>query len=143
SGAPPVQVQRPSTAVRQYAGWGRFPRNALSDLSPLRPPTADVLPWILILYGLAVGPASYFLRRRAGRLEWTLWVAPFLTVAAVAAAFAAARTSSESDVLFNKITLVRASDTVADGYSRTYVAAFSPRDGSYDIEIAGRDAPAD
>jgi hypothetical protein len=142
-GYAPGQIQIPSNVVRQYAGWGRFPRNALSDLSPLRPPTAEALPWILIIYSLAVGPASYLLLRRVGRLEWTLWVAPLLTAAAVAAAFAAARTSSESDILFNKITLVRASDTVADGYSRTYVAAFSPREGHYDIEIAGRDAPAD
>jgi hypothetical protein len=142
-GYTPGQIQIPSNAVRQYASWGRFPRNALSDLSPLRPPTADALPWILVLYGLAVGPASYVLLRRVGRLEWTLWLAPLLTATAVAAAFATARTSSESDVLFNKITLVRATDTVADGYSRTYVAAFSPRAGNYDIEIAGREAPAD
>ena len=75
-GYAPDQIQIPSNVVRQYAGWGRFPRNALSDLSPLRPPASESLPWILIVYGLTVGPASYLLLRRVGRLEWTLWVAP-------------------------------------------------------------------
>ncbi|MSQ37815.1 MAG: hypothetical protein EXR61_05835 [Chloroflexi bacterium] len=137
------QIQVPSNVVRQYVGWGRFPRNALSDLSPLRPPTAESLPWILLFYGLTVGPGSYLVLRRVGHLEWALWVMPLLTVGAAAAAFATARTSSESEVLFNKLSLVRASDTVADAYSRTYVSAFSPRDGTYDIEITGRDGPAE
>jgi len=138
-GYAPAQVQVPSNAVRPYTSWGRHPRTAASDLSLLRPPTSDSLPWILLAYALAVGPISYFALRCAGRLEWSLWLAPLLTVGAVAAAFGAARSSSESDVLFNKITIVRSWDSGADAYSRSWVAAFSPREGSYDIEFQGKD----
>jgi hypothetical protein len=139
----PAQLQMPSNLIRQYTGWGRPPRSAISDLSPFRPPAAETLPWVLLLYAIVVGPVSYLALRRLGRLEWSLWLAPLLTAGAVAAAFGTARSGSESDVLFNKITLVRSWDTVADGYSRTYVGAFSPREGSYDVDIGGRDAPAD
>ena len=139
----PSQPQLPSNFVRQYAGWGRPPRSAMSDLSPLRPASANWLPAALLLYALLVGPLSYVVLRRLGRLEWLLWVAPLLTVLASLGTFGAARSTSESDILFNKISLVRAWDLGADGYSRTYVAAFSPRDGSYDIQMSGRNGPAD
>lgn len=139
----PAQLQMPSNLIRQYPGWGRPPRNAISDLSPFRPPAAETLPWVLLLYALAIGPVSYLALRRLGRLEWSLWLVPLLTAGAVVAAFGTARSGSESDVLFNKITLVRSWDSGADGYSRTYVGAFSPRQGSYDVEIGGRDGPAD
>lgn len=142
-GYAPSQAQLPSNLIRPYVGWGRPPRNAMSDLSPLKPATTGWLPAGLVLYALAVGPLSYLVLRRLNRLEWLLWVAPLLTVLASVGTFGLALTSSESDVLFNKISVVRAWDLSADGYARTFVAAFSPRAGSYTIEANGRTAPAD
>ena len=142
-GYAPSQAQLPSNLIRPYLGWGRPPRNAMSDLSQLKPATTGWLPTGLLLYALAIGPVSYLVLRRLNRLEWLLWVAPLLTVLASVGTFGLARTSSESDVLFNKISVVRTWDLAADGYARTYVAAFSPRDGSYTIEANGRGAPAD
>jgi hypothetical protein len=139
AGYVPGQVQLPSNFIRQYANWGRMPRNALSDLSPLRPPSAEWLPSLMLLYALAVGPVTYLLLRRLGRLEWALWAVPALTAVAAAGTFAFAHDSSESDILFNKVSLVRTWDGQAEGYARTYVSAFSPREGNYQIEIAGRD----
>jgi hypothetical protein len=138
AGYVPGQVQLPSNFIRQYANWGRMPRNALSDLSPLRPPSAEWLPSLMLLYALAVGPLTYLLLRRLGRLEWALWTVPALTAVAAAGTFALAHDSSESDILFNKVSLVRSWDGQAEGYARTYVSAFSPREGTYQIEITGR-----
>lgn len=139
----PGQLQLPSNFIRQYVGWGRPPRSALADLSPLRPPSSDFVSIILVMYALAVGPFAYLALRRLGRLEWLLWLAPVLTAVAAAAAFGSARTSSESDILFNKISVIHAWDTTADGYSRTYVSAFSPREGTYTIDATGQTVPAD
>ncbi|HEY3082706.1 MAG TPA: hypothetical protein VGM69_22695 [Chloroflexota bacterium] len=139
AGYVPGQIQLPSNFIRPYANWGRMPRNALSDLSPLRPPSTEWLPSLMLLYALAVGPLTYLVLGRLGRLEWALWTVPALTAVAALGTFAFARDSSESDILFNKVSLVRAWDGQAEGYARTYVSAFSPRDGTYQIEIAGRD----
>jgi hypothetical protein len=139
AGYVPGQVQLPSNFIRQYQSYGRMPRGALADLSPLRPPSTDWLPSLMLLYALAAGPLTYVLLRRANRLEWALWAVPALTAVAAAGTFAFARTSSESDILFNKVAFVRAWDDRAEGYARTYVSAFSPREGTYQIEIAGKD----
>lgn len=142
AGYVPGRVQLPSNFIRQYQSYGRMPRGALSDLSPLRPPSTDWLPSLMLLYAVAAGPLMYMLLRRANRLEWALWAVPALTAVAAAGTFAFARNSSESDILFNKVAFVRVWDDRvegAEGYARTYVSAFSPRDGTYQIEIAGKD----
>ena len=139
AGYVPGQVQLPSNFIRQYQSYGRMPRGALADLSPLRPPSTDWLPSLMLLYALAAGPATYVVLRRANRLEWALWAVPALTAVAAAGTFAFARNSSESDVLFNKVAFVRSWDDQAEGYARTYVSAFSPREGNYQIDIVGKD----
>ena len=139
----PSQVQVPSNFIKQYVGWGRVPRVAMGDLSTLRPVSGDLIPGILLIFALVVGPAAYLGLRRIGRLEWILWVAPVVAGLAALGTFAVARGGGESDILFNKISLVRAWDTRADAYSRTYVTAFSPRDGSYEVATSGRNGHSD
>ncbi len=139
----PSQTQVPSNFIKQYVGWGRAPRVAMGDLSTLRPISGDLIPGILLVFALIVGPAAYLGLRRIGRLEWILWVAPVVTGVTALGTFAVARGGGESDILFNKISLVRAWDTRANAYSRTYVTAFSPRDGNYEITANGRNGHSD
>jgi hypothetical protein len=139
----PAPLQMPSNFIRQYAGWGRPPRGAMADLTPLRPSTAETVPFTLLLFALAVGPGAYIVLRRLGRLDWVLWVAPMLTAIATVGAFGAARSNSESDVLFNKVSLVHSWDANAAALSRTYVSVFSPREGVYEIDADGREGQMD
>ncbi|TAK24106.1 MAG: hypothetical protein EPO26_06750 [Chloroflexota bacterium] len=138
----PAELQLPSNFVRQYASYGRMPRNTLADLSALRPPTADWMPWLLFGYAVIVGPVTYVALRRFGRLEWSLWTFPIVTLVAAGGAFAFSRSAGEADILFNKVSLIRVWDGQAEGYARTYVSAFSPRENTYEIEIAAADESA-
>jgi len=129
------QPQLPSNFIRQYAGWGRMPRLTLSDLSPLPAPNAPWMPYLLVAYAVVVGPVTYLALRRLGRLEWALWCVPLVTVATATAAFFGAGRSGEAEILFNKVALVQGRGTHGEAYTRTYVAAFAPRDGTHTIEI--------
>lgn len=116
-----------------FSNWGRIPRNALVDISPLAPPSPAPLVAILGLYALLVGPGNYLLLRRLGSPTWSLVTVPLLTLIAGLLAFGVAGANRDSDAILTKVSLVRALPDTPIAYSRTYAALLSRQQTSYDI----------
>src|SRR6266540_338549 len=121
-----------ASVASSFVGWGRIPRNALVDISMLGGPTAG---WMLLaLFGFAVlvGPLNYLFLHRIGRLGWSVVTIPLLSGLAAVGTFTMASAARESEVIVNKVSLVRG-NRQAPAYGRTYVSVFSRQQATYDI----------
>jgi hypothetical protein len=124
-----------SSVSNTFAGWGRPPRNALVDISPLGGPTPGLLIGMLALYVAAVGPANYLFLKRFGRPAWSVATIPLITGVAAVATFTLAGAVRDSDVILNKVSLIRGSQA-APAHARTYVSLLSRQPATYDVRSA-------
>ena len=124
-----------SSVSTTFIGWGRPPRNALVDHSPLGGPTPSLLIGLLALYAVAVGPANYLFLRRFGRPAWSIVTIPVITGLATVGTFTLANTVQDSNVVVNKVSLIRGSQQ-APAYGRTYVSLLSRQSATYDVRAS-------
>ena len=116
-----------------FSGWGRVPRNALTDISPLRPPSPAPIAVALFAFTLAVGPANYLLLRRLGQPTWALVTVPLCTAVAGLLIFGIAAANRDSDSVATQVTIARGMPGAPVGYARTYVGLLSRQQSTYDI----------
>lgn len=117
--------------------WGTPPRQAIFNVSDVPPPSAR---WVFIfvaLYVLVAGPLNYLVLRLTGAkaLGW-------LTIPALIAvgAFVTTRIAEQyrgSDLVLNKISLIRSEGSSSEANVRSYVALYSPRKGDYTLTLPG------
>jgi hypothetical protein len=119
-----------------FLGWGRVPRNALVDITPLTPPSPLPLVLALGVFTLAVGPGNYLLLRRLGQPTWAVLTVPLITGLAALLVFGLASANRDSDSIATKVSLVRALPNAPVAHSRTYVGLLSRQQTSYEIKAA-------
>jgi hypothetical protein len=124
-----------SSVTSSFSGWGRTPRNALVDISPLSGPTPGWMMAALALYAVVVGPLNYLFVRRIGRPGWSLVTIPLITGVAAIGTFTLASAVREGDSILNKVSLVRGSPQ-APAFGRTYVSVLSRQESFYDIKAS-------
>lgn len=113
-----------SAASGSFSGWGRIPRNAMVDISSLGGPSPGLMMLALALFAVVVGPLNYLLLLRFGRPAWSIVTIPLITGLAAVGTFTLAGAFRDSDVIVNKIGLVRGYPN-APAYGRTYVSVVS------------------
>ncbi|MDP8922314.1 MAG: hypothetical protein M3O34_05485 [Chloroflexota bacterium] len=124
-----------SSVTSTFAGWGRIPRNALVDIAPLGTPTPGLLIAFLALYAIVVGPVNYLFLKRFGRPGWSIVTIPVITGLAAVGTFTLANAVRESDVILNKVSLIRGSQE-APAYGRTYVSLLTRQPAAYDVRAS-------
>ncbi len=115
-----------SAASSTFSGWGRIPRNAMVDISALGGPSPGLMMLGLALFAVVVGPLNYLLLARFGRPGWSVVTIPLITGLAAVGTFTLASAFRDSDVIVNKVALVRGYPN-APAYGRTYVSVLSRR----------------
>ncbi|MCC7371716.1 MAG: hypothetical protein IT306_25080 [Chloroflexi bacterium] len=113
-----------TTGTSPFSGWGRYPRNAMVDVSMLNGPTPGLMMLALALFALIVGPLNYIFLARFGRPGWSVVTIPLLTGLAAVGTFTLASAYRDSDVIVNKVSIVRGYPD-APAYGRTYVSVLS------------------
>lgn len=113
-----------SAASSTFSGWGRIPRNAMADVSALGGPSPGLMMLALALFAVVVGPLNYVFLQRFGRPGWSLVTIPLITGLAAVGTFTLAGAFRDSDVIVNKVGLVRGYPD-APAYGRTYVSVMS------------------
>jgi hypothetical protein len=110
---------------------------ALSNLPSLDLPSIRGLSVLLAIYIVFVGPVNYLVLRWRRRLQWAWITIPLLTVLFAGSAFALGYALRGTDLILNKVVLVKAE---REGPVRvdSYVGLFSPSRQSYEIEVRGR-----
>jgi hypothetical protein len=121
-----------STASGNFTGWGRIPRNAMVDISSLNGPSPGLMMLGLAIFAAVVGPLNYLFLLRFGRPGWSVVTIPVITGLAAIGTFTMAGAFRDSDVIVNKVGLVRGYPT-APAYGRTYVSVLSRRPASLAI----------
>ena len=122
-----------SSITSSFGGWGRIPRNALVDISPVSGPSPGWMMAALTLYALVVGPLNYLFVRGIGRPGWSLVTIPLITLVAAVGTFTLAGAVRESDSIVNKVTLVRGNPQ-APAFGRSYVSVLARQPSAYDIK---------
>lgn len=121
-----------SSSTSPFAGWGRYPRNAMVDVSLLNGPTPGLMMLALALFALVIGPINYILLARFGRPGWSVVTIPLLTALATIGTFTLANAYRDSDVIVNKVSVVRGYPN-SPAYGRTYVSVLSRKQATLSI----------
>ena len=121
-----------SASTSPFAGWGRYPRNAMVDVSLLNGPSPGLMMFALALFALVVGPLNYLLLARFGRPGWSVVTIPLVTGLATIGTFTLANAYRDSDVIVNKVSVVRGYPN-APAYGRTYVSVLSRKQASLSV----------
>ncbi len=124
-----------SSVASSFVGWGRIPRNALVDISSLGSASPGWILMLMLMFGLVVGPVNLWLVRQIGRPTWSIVTIPLLTGLAAIGTFTVASTTRESDVIINKVSLVRGNRD-APAFGRSYVSLLSRQPAHFDIQAS-------
>jgi hypothetical protein len=117
-----------------FSGWGRAPRNAMIDISPLTPPSPLPLVVVLLAFGLAVGPGNYLIFRRLGHPSWVVLTVPLMTLVASLLLFGLAGANRDSEAIMTRISLVRSMPGAPIDHARTYVGLLSRQQNEYEVK---------
>ena len=111
---------------------------ALTNLPALDLPSIRFLGILLAGYIFLIGPVNYLVLRRLDRLAWAWATIPLLTVTFALLSYGIGLGLRGSDIIVNKISVVKLEQDGNASRSRTYVGVFSPNQQDYDIAIDGR-----
>lgn len=124
------------TGSSPFSGWGRAPRNAIIDISPLTAPSPLPLVLVLLAFGLAVGPGNYLLYRRLGHPGWVMLTVPLMTLVAGLLLFGLAGANRDSEAIMTRVSLVRSMPNSPVDHARTYVGLLSRQQNEYEVKAA-------
>ncbi len=133
-----------NAALEQF--FGGFPAaeemqnamgNALGNLPSLEVPPAELLLAVIVAYILLIGPISYVVLRRLDRREMAWITAPALVVIFTASSFGIGNAMKGTNVIINRIAIVRSSGLDGAATVQSYAGIFSPDRASYDVSADG------
>jgi hypothetical protein len=119
-----------------FVGWGRTPRNAMVDITPLNPPSPVPLVALLALFAVVVGPGNALLLRKLGQPTWLMATAPLATGVAALLLFAVATANRDSDAVMTRVSIIRAMPGQPVGHAHTYAGLLAKQQGSYSVRGA-------
>ena len=131
----PIPPSVISTFYRSEFGWGRVPREALTQGGTGSGPEALILLGALIIFGVLVGPVNYLVLSRLGRRELALLSVPLLAAVSTAGALVYANSHRQGDVVMNQVSLVRTWDGTGIGDLHSFVGVFALHAQNYQITI--------
>jgi hypothetical protein len=129
---PPAAI---STFYRSEFGWGRVPREALTQGGTGTGPEALLLLGALVAFGLIVGPVNYLVLSRLGRRELSLVTVPVFATLTTAGALVYANDHRQGDVVVNQVSIVRTWDGSGVGQLHSFVGLFALHSQHYLVTI--------
>ncbi|MHB8620100.1 MAG: hypothetical protein ACYDAG_11120, partial [Chloroflexota bacterium] len=117
--------------------WGLPPRGAIFNVSSVNMPSIRWLLVFLLAYGAVAGPLNFLILRVAGREELGWVTVPLLIAGGAFVSFRLADQYRGSDLILNKISLVRSEGNSSVASVRSYVSLYSPRQGSFNLSLPG------
>jgi hypothetical protein len=129
---PPAAI---STLYRSEFGWGRVPREALTQGGTGSGPEAFWLLGALVLFAVVIGPVNYLVLSRLGRRELALATVPIIAIASTAGALVYANDHRQGDVVVNQVSIVRTWDGSGIGQLHSFVGVFALHSQHYEVTI--------
>jgi len=117
--------------------WGAPPRQAIFNISDVAPPSNR---WLLIfigLYTLVAGPLNYLVLRLTGAKALGWLTIPAVIAGGAFVTYHFAQQYRGSDLVLNKISLVRSHGNSVEANVRSYVSLYSPRKGDFTLTVPG------
>ena len=129
---PPAAI---STFYRSEFGWGRVPREALTQGGTGTGPEALLLLATLVAFALLVGPVNYLLLSRLGRRELSFVTVPLLAGLTTAGSLVYANNHRQGDVVVNQVSIVRTWDGSGVGQLHSFVGLFALHSQNFQVTI--------
>ncbi|MCD6553750.1 MAG: hypothetical protein J7M16_07120 [Anaerolineae bacterium] len=126
-------TQRPNLGVRD----GNALRGALASAAPLTLPSPWLVGCFLSFYVLIVGPLNYVILRRIKRTVWAWVTIPVCIVLFSGCAYLTGFQIRGRRVIVSQVSIIRAWAGQPIAGVDSYVALFSPRRGTYQVEVEG------
>jgi hypothetical protein len=117
--------------------WGTPPRQAIFKVDDVSPPSIRWLLLFLAAYVFVAGPLNYLVLRLTGAKALGWLTIPLLIAGGGYITARLAQQYQGSDLVLNKISLVRAEGNSVEAKVRSYVALYSPRKGDFTITVPG------
>jgi len=124
---------RPNVGVRD----GNALLGALASAAPLALPSPWLVGCFLGLYVLVIGPLNYVILRRIKRTVWAWFTIPACIVLFSAGAYLTGFQIRGRRVIVSQVSIIRAWAGQPVAGVDSYVALFSPRRGTYQVEVEG------
>ncbi len=117
--------------------WGVPPRSAIYNIAGVDPPSNRWLLLLTLMFGLVAGPINYVVLRVVDRRELGWLTIPVCIAAASFMSFRIAQQYTGSDLILNKISVVRSDGNSSVANVRTYVSLYTPRKGDFQVSLPG------
>ena len=117
--------------------WGTPPRQAIFNVSDVPPPSPRWLFIFIGVYVLIAGPLNYLVLRLAGAKALGWFTIPVFIAAGAFVTYRIAQQYTGSDLVLNKVSLVRSEGSSNQANVRSYVSLYSPRKGDYTLSLPG------
>lgn len=112
------------------------PLSASLTIPSLSRPAPMLLVAIIALYIALIGPATYFVLKRRGQLDWAWVVIPIIAVALSGSLIAVGIVQRGSSVLLYHLTIVQQHATATKAYASTTTALYTPFRSTFRTQIA-------
>ncbi|MFI5268985.1 MAG: hypothetical protein ACHQ7M_16540, partial [Chloroflexota bacterium] len=117
--------------------WGTPPRQAIFNISDVAPPSSRWLFIFIGLYALVAGPLNYLVLRLTGAKALGWLTIPAFIAGGAFTTYHIAQQYRGSDLVLNKISLVRSDGNSVEANVRSYVSLYSPRKGDFTLTVPG------
>src|SRR5581483_11462538 len=117
--------------------WGQPPRTAIFNINGIDPPSPRWLIIFLGIYAFIAGPLNYLVLRLLGAKAFGWLTVPVFIVGGAFLTVRFAQQYRGSDLILNKISLVRSDGNSVEANVRSYVSLFTPRKGDYTVSLPG------
>jgi hypothetical protein len=120
-------------------GWGVYEGDslfgALASAAPLTLPSPWLVGCFLGLYVLIVGPLNYVILRRRKRTAWAWFTIPLCIIFFSSFAYLTGFQIRGRQVIVSQVSIIRAWAGQPVAGVDSYIALFSPRRGTYQVEV--------
>jgi len=117
--------------------WGLPPRTAIYNISGVDPPSSGWLVVFIGIYALIAGPVNYLVLRLTGHKALGWVTIPVFIAAGAVVSYQFVQQYRGSDLVLNKISLVRSEDDSSQVNVRSYVSLYTPRKGDFELLTPG------
>ncbi|MFP4498037.1 MAG: hypothetical protein ACLFQV_07480 [Vulcanimicrobiota bacterium] len=114
--------------------------NLLKNLPELGAPGLGAIFWLLIFYGLLVGPANYYYLKEKEKLKFIYLTVPVIAIVFSFVIFLFGYVAKGTSIIQRNISVVYLKQGQSSGFADSYLSLFSPNKSDYDISIIDRQA---